>query len=268
MSLNVAYIHPNIPGYCYEDAHLARHKEHCFAFMELITNALGWWELIRAPETYQSSIVETQGSVFNFTLNCYNDLMNTIFVLFDLGVAHNDITEGNVYIDRDTFKCYLIDYGAVIYLKKEMFTKGYKCLPHSCSPIGYYYANQRNRFRDMYYKKIYSKHGHDDKGLFPDQILRQFVMFDKQYVITTFVFHAMIKLYCLQNANNIDEVCELNQQIHHKAKGGFHQQWCKRYQIIQGVKGIIPDALWNVFKIFEKDALFLNETICPCLTAS
>eukprot|EP01084_Bolivina_argentea_P194105 333000_1 len=259
--LNIPFADATIPAYYIPTSNKNKPR---FFFIRAIFNAMKLSDLMNTQKNNKSfSIIHQTTDMNSFFVNCYTDIMNTFYALYDIKAFHNDMTETNILIDYKTFKCYLIDFGKIFFKKISVYSyEKYKCRANTCSPLGHYYLTnikKRKNFTKYYdgnnWPKIIGKSALD--------MLSEFAMYDKQYQITSLMLQGFIQLNYEQNSS----VYRMNNEIYalRYEPRGMYVIWCKRLKILTLLRkeeNKISDKFWKLLSIFENDWMFMNTSIC------
>eukprot|EP01084_Bolivina_argentea_P294157 506075_1 len=167
-------------------------------------------------------IIQNKGNIIRFLIDCYEDIMNVLEILWQLDVYHNDLHGRNLLIDIKTFQCYVIDLNVLFYemfLVKKKKQHLFYCFSSTCSPVHWYYVQDRKSIvrhnsqnitarwdpkqrRWINRKPIYKREEMRN-------ILSKFAMYSKQYEIAVRIFHTFVRLYYLQIHKENDILFEI-----------------------------------------------------------
>eukprot|EP01084_Bolivina_argentea_P054268 99542_1 len=273
--LNVPLLVPSIS--IYETDH------YCLRFTKLLSNVLTWNETVVSAEKMLPSIISKKRNLMKFLVDCYSDIMNVFYILYELGIYHNDLHSRNLLIDKNTFKCYVIDFGYIFERHDILKRIHYTCLVTTCSPVTWYYLKglrQRKRFMRSIYKHHRRVKWQSENVT---QILFKFGLYGKQYEVATRIFHTFVKLYYLQQNEQNSILFKMNEKIIEKwwNKKEYDTNdislkfvWCTRYKLYSHIMNEIQNTNSDIFtsdikerfiriiNVIGDDWFFLNITKC------
>eukprot|EP01084_Bolivina_argentea_P152038 265281_1 len=271
-SLNVPFMYLNIPLY--------KFKTHCLMFSQQIPTLLNAKTLFENAENMLASIIQKKGNIINFLKDCYNDIMNVMFVFYELDIFYNDFKNiNNILIDTTTFQCYVIDFG-IMFHKRYMFKRrdgpptDWLCNGMNCSPLPLkYLIRYANRITFLNELK---KKGIKNAKRYGMNMLSKFGIYAKQYEITATIFHIFVKLYYLQINNTNNELFTMNEQIFCTRCGSNIKHWCYRQRMYTQMLNVMINEhnkmIWSsnhikhnfldVFNIFDDDLHFVDVNNC------
>eukprot|EP01083_Nonionella_stella_P021122 58559_1 len=192
--VNIPSVHPIIPYHHYKYKH-GSGLETCFFFMEYIPNTITLSQLFLSQTSLSFTSPSSDRGVIGFVLNCYDDIMNAVYRIYDLVDGFtNDLHERNILVDMTNHKCVLIDFERIFYLNdiwKE--DTHYECaVPKrrwGCSATALYSIETIEARRQM-------RHRYVDVGYTEQQIMNEFVnviIFDIKYKFVSMLVHFVLQ---------------------------------------------------------------------------
>lgn len=308
MVLNVPWLHPNHPPYFYirSDAKHEKRRFRCFIFIQQLTNSISWDEMekIEQINSMHESVINTHCDILGFFLSGYDDIMLIFNRSHELWTYHNDFHEGNILINKDDNRWYLIDFGDLFidhaynwYNPNEDMV--FKCIPHTCPPSTWYHLQSRKKrvnFRNEYNIKHGINVSESGDWLIAMDELSKLAVYSKRYEIISIMFHGFVHWYCIRvvndNENGIGLMCkqlmEWNQWMRmyrnvNNRKGVdfdndmiYIERWCVRQRMLYLLKrdGNNLQSLkdkrrkqrfWKLVDIYQNDLKYLNMSICDVI---
>eukprot|EP01083_Nonionella_stella_P074407 201853_1 len=295
ISLHVPWLHPVHPPYYYIRANVKR-KFRCFIFIEQLDHAMSWNGMEKG-NVYQD-IIAIHGNILQFFLTGYQDIMDVFQAMDELNVYHNDFHEGNILINKDDFRFYLIDFGDLFenngwhWLNRKEDVE-FKCCPHTCPPSTWYYLHslgRRLKFTKEYDVEHYggnATNSEDDHFIEHMDALAEYAKYSKRYEMISIIFHGFIHFYCTDIVNNemCDGLLQMNQRMrmfrNPKNRKGvafddvqlYIDRWCMRHQMmdilhkqsdhLQGIHSVKHKTqFWSLMEIYDDDWKYVDKNAC------
>ena len=296
VSLNVPWLHPLHPPYFYvrQNAENEKRKFRCFVFIEQLQNSITWDDMEQVElEAVHDSILHKHRSLMNFYYEGYRDIMQIFDECHKLYKYHNDFHEGNLLINRDNYRFYLIDFGDLFTDDafnwfNEKSNAEFKCVPHTCPPPTWFILHSVEK-RNDFLKQYNIKHGITrienvskvkDWNPAMDE-LTKYAQYSKRYELISILLHGFIHFYCIKREVNdatSSDLLKMNTEMRmyrnvQNRKGVIYddalyiRRWCMRQKMIKifekySKNSELHHPFWKLMGIFDDDQLYLTSSNC------